>query len=259
MPHRTANIRIGCAGFAGSQESYYRQYQAVEIGTSFYNLPQSRTVERWREQAPDGFIFAMKAWQVITHRASSATYRRTRLESADREHAGHFGFNPTVRWAWERTVEVASTLGARVVLFQSPPGFRPTRENLGRLRMFFERCRRGKLELAWEPQGTAWDPGQVAALADELGLLTVMDPLSPSLVLPARRHRTWYCRRRGDGQEMHAHTDAQLDQLAAWLCRPGTRSRETICIFSNRGMAVDARRLQRRVGDGSQPSAKRQS
>src|ERR1041384_4752481 len=115
-----------------AQEKYFRTYSCVEIDSSFYQLPKVETAARWRDVAPDDFQFAMKAWQVITHPASSPTYKRTRIDPRDRDYCGNFGFNPTVRWAWDQTYAVAKALHAVLVLFQCPVSFRPTgRHNPG--------------------------------------------------------------------------------------------------------------------------------
>src|SRR5437867_7139549 len=103
-----------------AQQRYFQTFPCVEIDSSFYQLPRLETAERWRTAAPDGFEFSMKAWQVITHPASSPTYKRTRLDPGDREHCGHFGFNATIRWAWDETFKIATALRATLVLFQSP-------------------------------------------------------------------------------------------------------------------------------------------
>ncbi len=46
---------------------YFRHFQTVEINSSFYHLPQKQTLERWREAAPESFIFTAKASRYITH------------------------------------------------------------------------------------------------------------------------------------------------------------------------------------------------
>jgi uncharacterized protein YecE (DUF72 family) len=112
-----------------AQEKYFRTFSCVEIDSSFYQLPKLETVARWRAAATPGFQFALKAWQVITHSATSPTYKRTRLDASDREHCGAFGFNPTVRWAWNETFAVAKELGAFLVAVQCPLSFRATKEN----------------------------------------------------------------------------------------------------------------------------------
>ena len=69
-------IKVGTCGFAMRRQEYYQTFPVVEIQQSFYKLPRATTGERWRAGAPPGFEFTMKAWQLITHEASSPTYRR---------------------------------------------------------------------------------------------------------------------------------------------------------------------------------------
>jgi uncharacterized protein YecE (DUF72 family) len=46
---------------------YSERLNAVEINNTFYRMPTEGILESWAKQAPGGFIFALKAPQVITH------------------------------------------------------------------------------------------------------------------------------------------------------------------------------------------------
>ena len=46
---------------------YARRYDTVEIDSTFYRIPAAKTVQQWRERTPDGFTFAAKVPQSITH------------------------------------------------------------------------------------------------------------------------------------------------------------------------------------------------
>jgi len=46
---------------------YAKTFDTVEINYSFYRLPSEAAFDRWREQAPPGFIYAVKANRYITH------------------------------------------------------------------------------------------------------------------------------------------------------------------------------------------------
>lgn len=48
-------------------EYYIRHFRTVEINSSFYRLPDRRTLTVWREITPKDFIFASKASRYITH------------------------------------------------------------------------------------------------------------------------------------------------------------------------------------------------
>ena len=106
--------------------------------------------------------FCIKAWQLITHTAASPTYRRLRSPIAvnERDSVGSFRQTDQVWQAWQRTLEIARTLEARVVLFQCPKSFLPTSENLTNFSAFFRRVERESFRLAWEPRGEAWTRGR---------------------------------------------------------------------------------------------------
>ena len=46
---------------------YCRHFDTVEINNSFYRLPEKHTFESWKDQSPEGFIFAVKASRYLTH------------------------------------------------------------------------------------------------------------------------------------------------------------------------------------------------
>ncbi len=56
-------------GTAGSEmfQFFARHFNTVEINNSFYRLPSAQTFDNWRESAPPGFCFAVKASRFITH------------------------------------------------------------------------------------------------------------------------------------------------------------------------------------------------
>jgi uncharacterized protein YecE (DUF72 family) len=97
----------------------------------------------------------MKAWQLITHTPTSPTYRRLATAVSPQEQDLYGSFRPTeqVALAWELTREIASILGAHVIVFQCPKSFLPTRENTRNLTTFFHEIDRDGRTLAWEPRG----------------------------------------------------------------------------------------------------------
>jgi uncharacterized protein YecE (DUF72 family) len=46
---------------------YAEHFSTVEIDSTFYACPAERTVANWAARVPEGFVFAVKAPQVITH------------------------------------------------------------------------------------------------------------------------------------------------------------------------------------------------
>jgi uncharacterized protein YecE (DUF72 family) len=89
---------------------YAEHFTAVEINNTFYHMPTEPVLTSWAEQVPGGFVFALKAPQVITH--------LKRLRNVDSEAEYFF-----------RTLSILDKkLGA--VLFQFPKSFRANRPAL---------------------------------------------------------------------------------------------------------------------------------
>lgn len=210
---------VGCCGLPGRQADYYREFPVVEVQKTFYQLPRLSLAEKWRREAPAGFRFTMKAWQLITHRADSPTYRRLREELHGRAGAyGDFQDTHEVWLAWERTLEWARALRAPVVVFQCPRSFRPTAQSLRNLRTFFDKVERDGMELVWEPRG--WPDDVVAGVCRDLGLVHCVDPLIDETQwgpfayhrlhgLPAYRYRYKYTD--DDLDRIHLAARAELD------------------------------------------------
>jgi uncharacterized protein YecE (DUF72 family) len=47
---------------------YAATFDTVEVNNSFYRLPSEPTVRQWERQAPEGFLYAVKASRFLTHR-----------------------------------------------------------------------------------------------------------------------------------------------------------------------------------------------
>ncbi len=89
---------------------YARYFDTVEVNNTFYRLPSEATFDAWREQAPEDFLYALKASRYITH------VKRLR----------------ECREPLERFVSRARRLGPFLgpVLFQLPPRWKPNPERL---------------------------------------------------------------------------------------------------------------------------------
>lgn len=237
MSPRDNLIKIGCCGFRSSREKYYPLLPAVEIQHTFYQPPQISTLEKWRAEAPASFEFTVKAWQLITHQATSPTYRRLKLELTDkeREACGSFRSTRIVKEAWGVTEDCARALKARMVLFQCPASFKPTKVNLENMRKFFAKMKRGALSLAWEPRG-AWPPEVVKDLCEELDLWHVVDPFADRTQTPGR----CYFRLHGRKGWRYTYEDAELEELYSML----PQGADSYVFFNNIKMKEDAIRFK---------------
>jgi uncharacterized protein YecE (DUF72 family) len=231
--------KVGCCGFVVPQARYFSLFRVIEIQQTFYQLPQLKTAEKWRAAAPRGFEFTMKAWQLITHKPSSPTYRRLRekIETGKRDRYGDFKATPEVREAWERTAAFAGALGARIIVFQCPASLRPTPENLERVSTFFRNIDRAGFRLAWEPRG-AWPENVVLRLCRDLDLIHCVDPFKDKPL-----HGDFlYFRLHGIGGYDYRYTDEELARLVEWVGR-----KPAYFMFNNTAMKEDALRFIRRL------------
>jgi uncharacterized protein YecE (DUF72 family) len=128
---RAGQLRVGCSGwqYRHWRGDFYDQrlpqsrwfghyatiFDTVEINNTFYRLPEGATFARWREMAPPGFLFAVKASRFLTH--------LKKLKDPE---------EPVARF-FDRAGELGAHLGP--VLYQLPPGWKV---DLGRLEHFLQ-------------------------------------------------------------------------------------------------------------------------
>jgi len=48
-------------------EFYCREFDTVELNSSFYRLPRRKTFENWRNRSPKNFIFSVKMSRYVSH------------------------------------------------------------------------------------------------------------------------------------------------------------------------------------------------
>ncbi len=79
----TVTWHIGCAGYSYPEWkgvwypndlprsqwfSYYARYfQTLELNATFYRFPTLEQIQRWKAQAPSGFLYILKAPRMFTH------------------------------------------------------------------------------------------------------------------------------------------------------------------------------------------------
>ena len=111
---------------------------------SFYRLPEVSTFAKWRDQAPPGFCYAIKAPRFITH--------MKKLKDCDEGVADFLA----------RARHLGEALGP--ILYQLPPRWRFDRERLASFLRLLPR----DLSHVFEFREPSWlDPGVLELLADE--------------------------------------------------------------------------------------------
>jgi uncharacterized protein YecE (DUF72 family) len=175
-------IKIGCCGFPVSQKRYYRIFSVVEVQATFYDFVSSENLKKWRKDAPPDFEFILKAFQFITHPPTSPTYKRAKSLTASfsrkdmkLENLGNFKPTEEVFKCYRILTQYAEILGSRIIIFQSPPGFKPVKENERNMEEFFKRIDRRDFIFGWEARGE-WKPEEIKRICQRFGLIDVVDP-----------------------------------------------------------------------------------
>jgi uncharacterized protein YecE (DUF72 family) len=231
-------IKIGTCGFPLPKQKLATLFNVAEVQQTFYQPPMLRTLERWRHEVPTDFEYTIKAWQLITHPATSPTYRRLTAR-VDRTHihdAGFFRDSEIVHSAWKTTLECANVLSATKILFQCPASFLPTELNIHNLRGFFETIDRTGFTLMWEPRGS-WQADTIAKLCDDLELVHVVDPFKSV----SATNGLCYYRLHGIGGYQYQYSNEELLQLQE-LINP---DRQTYVMFNNSKLLEDGLRFKR--------------
>ena len=182
---------------------YVKRYATVEINSAFYGTPSRSTVQKWREVAPDGFLFAAKFPQEVTHQQN--------LVGAEAE--------------VERFLHTMAELGDRLgpLLLQLPPSF--DAEGMGVLEEFLQKLPAG-FRYAVEVRHRSWLRSDLPDMLRERGAaLTLVDyPGMPRM--EAATADFSYIRWLGDRREFpegHTHLKKERDDDLRWWSELVTR------------------------------------
>ncbi len=193
-------------------------YDAVEINYSFYRIPKLSTVKKWRKKADkinEEFEFTLKVYKGITH--------------LDRLRDKSFEYFNIMK-------ELGKVLRSKVLLFQFPHSFKPTKENIEQFKIFFSTIDRENfkiaVELRWEKE---WNKKIVRPLFRDLNLIHAVDPLRQNYFSDTIH----YYRLHGFGKRMYdyQYSDQELKELLK-------KVNEGYVFFNNYSMYEDALRFK---------------
>lgn len=173
---------------------YASRFDTVEINYSFYRWPEREIFGKWRRETPEGFTFAVKASQYLTH--------RKKLKDPE-EPLG-------------RVIDHARGLGDKLgpILYQLPPHWKV---NLDRLREFLALLP-NDIRHAMEFRDRSWQIEEVYALLEEHGVAyCVMS--APGLPRVMRVTAPFaYVRMHHGGEEDGRYDEHQLEWWAEQIC-----------------------------------------
>jgi uncharacterized protein YecE (DUF72 family) len=150
---------------------YAQQFELVEVNSTFYSVPDLRTVERWCATTPDRFTFDVKLHQLFSFHSTSVKLLppelQQRVQTAPR---GKVESTPDLQEAVLKTflralsiVREAGKMG--VLLLQLSPAFSPRKHQLSELEPLIEKL--SEYDLAIEFRNRNWAIGnQLQATTD---------------------------------------------------------------------------------------------
>lgn len=282
------NIRIGTSGWNYDhwkgrfypedlpQSRWYAHYcetfDTVEINNTFYQPPENKTFDAWREQAPRGFVYAVKANRYLTHMRKLNDPREPldrflggirRLKRAAEEILPVGWDHRPVRAPRDNGPELQTagkfSSAARLkdhlgpILYQLPPNWQ---KNLGRLRSFAELLP-SDLTHVIEIRDRDWLAEDTYELMAEYDLcLCVHD------MLPRHPRRVTgpvvYVRFHGTGQKYGGkYRPSRLQGWADWIGEVA-HDRNVFVYFNNDAQAHavrDAQELRRLIGEPAKDSS----
>jgi uncharacterized protein YecE (DUF72 family) len=211
---------------------YATRFPIVEVNNSFYRLPEESSFDRWREESPAGFVFALKASRYITH------IRRLR-EPKD-----------PVTLFWSRAGRLQEKLGP--ILFQLPPRFRADAALLEDFLAVLPKAMRA----AFEFRDDSWGQDQVLGALDRAGAAWVLADRPGPRVQPIVTGGWSYIRFH---QGRAVHPGYTREKLRAWADRiVALQARDTYAFFNNDALGAapeDAEALSGLLLDRNQPVA----
>lgn len=223
---RNGAIHVGCSGWAYKHwrgilypeglpqrlwfDRYAQDFDTVEINNSFYRLPSGDTFAKWRDQAPPGFSYAVKANRFLT--------QAKKLKQCEEP--------------LERMMSAVRHLGDRLgpILYQLPPSLKI---NLNRLRDFLEILPKDVTNV-FEFREKSWYVPDTYALLDRHGASLVVHDMPGSASERIAVGPVAYVRFHGTaGKYWGRYSDDVLVQWADWLIATAQQGKSCWCYFNN--------------------------
>ena len=232
-------IKIGCCGwsyfrakeffgtgwknrFESVLQAYSKLLPSCEVNSTFYRIPKVSTAEKWRKSVDKSFEFTVKASRLITHQIK---------------------FTKASASAFYMTANICRALNAKIMLLQSPASFKPTKENIERMKDFFSSIKRGKLILAWEPRGN-WhkNPEQIKKVCKKFDLVECVDPFRNTPISSGKNSMVYF-RLHGFGKPSMYNYRFSDDELKRLKKLVEDLDKDTWIMFNNVYMYEDALRF----------------
>ncbi len=228
--------RIGAGGWGyfdipgeDKLKAYSKAFDFVEVNSTFYNIPQLKTVDSWAKRVPETFIFSVKCHRDLTHK---------------------YLLNPAkgAGCLLEAYLDICRRLHSNLLVLETPPSFNPNQavDNINELLSW---ARLDDIRLVWEIR---WGPPGKALvkLMQEFNMVHCVDlSREPG---PAFESDILYSRLFGQGlHNLYQFDDAELLEIDKRVRDSGSGS--MYLSFHGGRMYKDAARLKVYRKDGKFP------
>jgi uncharacterized protein YecE (DUF72 family) len=258
---------------------YAQHFQMVEVNSTFYSVPDARTVERWAAATPDDFTFDVKLHQLFSFHSTQAKLLPPELQRLARADAkGKVKATEALQEAllevFLRSMSILQSAGKLgVFLLQLSPAFSPRKHELHELEPLLQKL--GKYPLAIELRNRNWVIGdQLRSTIDflrehEVGFVNVDAPAADhfSIVPPDLNEITnsdfTYLRLHGrdakaylTGKTVAArfdydYSDEEIGEVAERAKSLATEAKQVHVVFNNNNLDYAPRaaiRLRKALG-----------
>lgn len=246
---------------------YSRYFPVVEVDSSFYAVQPKERFARWVADTPEGFSMVVKAYQGMTGHLRGKPY---------------YAEEDAMYGAFRDSLEPVVAAGKlKAVLFQYPPWFDCTRDNVRILRE--AKLRMGELPCALEFRHQSWftpelkdktlsfmrEQGWIHSICDEPqagagSVPTVLEPTDPALTIVRMHGRDpsgWQQSGAPNWREvryLYRYNETELAEWSHHIAKLREQTAQICIIFNNNSggdAAANARQLMAMCGLQAPPLA----
>jgi len=220
---------IGAGGWAyfnvpgvKSLKAYSRAFNFVEVNSTFYKIPNMKTVDSWRRNVPEDFQFSVRCNKKLTHELK---------------------FEP-IQEAYtilDKMIRICEILKAEYLHFQTPPSFHYNKTNSENVKDFFSSTKLNKLKIALEIRNNTFLNPKLIKTLQDLNVIHCVD-LSNGIE-PAYFSEILYTRLFGKGlHNIYQPLDIEIKQINEIASREGIT--KAVIITHSMKMFKDAARFR---------------
>jgi len=223
---------IGTGGWAyfkvpglRSLVAYSRLFDFVEVNSTFYQVPNLKTVQSWRRQVSPDFVFSVRCNRDLTHKHQ-------------------FQQNEEAYTIFQQMITICKTLRADILHMQTPAAFKPSEENADLVHSFLSAVDYRGVKIALEVRGSNQElsPKFVKMMQTHNMVHSVDFSRGES---PAFESNVVYSRLFGKGwHNVYQPTDQELKSIDDRASASAKAGKKTIVSFHFIRMYKDAARLK---------------